>query len=244
MFVSSSVLSGGVSRVGDSVLSVGSSGFSVTNSGFAGCSNVSRVGTDVLSFGGVPSHNVGSRSRLEDPWGGIGSLFPGNGCVSSDLRGDILTDQCGVSSHNVSSRSRLQDPCGGVGSLFPGNSCLSSELKGNGTNNVRPLHSGVGDVSSGLEGPSRNGGGFSNTVGGDMAQVGELLRVMATSNLKSLMPKQDIKKFSGDCKEYHLFIRAFDKILVENLTSEGECIHYLSQFTEGRPHDIVESCMH
>ena len=78
--------------------------------------------TDVLSFGGVltnqggvPSHNVGSRSRLEDPCGGVSSLFPGNGCVSSDLRGDILTDQCGVSSHNTSSRSRLKDPCGGVG---------------------------------------------------------------------------------------------------------------------------------
>ena len=72
----------------------------------------------------------------------------------------------------------------------------------------------------------------------------DLVTTLISSNLKALMPRQEIRKFKGEHTEYFLFIKTFDSLIGENLTSDTERLRYLQQYTEGQPRDIVQACMH
>ena len=78
----------------------------------------------------------------------------------------------------------------------------------------------------------------------DQVSDENLVRTLVSCNLKSLMPAQQLKKFGGDNREYFSFIRSFDNIICENLTSDDDRLQYLNQFTEGRPNEIVKACLH
>ena len=78
----------------------------------------------------------------------------------------------------------------------------------------------------------------------DMQDDRDLLREMISANLKGLMPKQEIHKFGGDITNYRTFIRAFDSVIDSKLVNEDEKLHYLAQYTEGRPNEIVRSCLY
>ena len=71
-----------------------------------------------------------------------------------------------------------------------------------------------------------------------------LIKSLISCSLKGLMPTQEIAKFDGDYTKYHRFIRSFDNIISVKLTTDEERLHYLDQYTIGRPNEIVSACLH
>ena len=72
----------------------------------------------------------------------------------------------------------------------------------------------------------------------------DLVTALISSNLKALMPRQEIRKFRGEYTEYYIFTKTFDSLIGESLTSDCERLRYLQQYTEGQPKEIVQACMH
>ena len=70
---------------------------------------------------------------------------------------------------------------------------------------------------------------------------GQLLNNLVMYNMKSLMPKIEIKTFSGDFTEYSTFIKSFDNLIGSRLTENDERLFYLSQNTKGKPQEIVKA---
>ena len=72
----------------------------------------------------------------------------------------------------------------------------------------------------------------------------EVMKQLATCSLKALMPHREITKFNGDVTAYHTFILAFESIIGSQSVEDGEKLHYLEQYTSGRPNEIVRSCLY
>ena len=59
------------------------------------------------------------------------------------------------------------------------------------------------------------------------------------------LPKPDVVKFNGDVTEYNQFKHAlFDYRVGNKIMSSCEKLHYLYQFLEGMPKELVSSCMY
>ena len=58
-----------------------------------------------------------------------------------------------------------------------------------------------------------------------------------------LLPPTELTPFSGDVQSYNLFTRAFDSRIVSRVSDKSELLYYLAQFTRGKPHQIVKSCL-
>ena len=54
----------------------------------------------------------------------------------------------------------------------------------------------------------------------------------------------EIPKFGGDFIEYRTFIRAFDTLISSKLAGDNEKLYNLQQYTNGRPREIVRSCLY
>ena len=67
---------------------------------------------------------------------------------------------------------------------------------------------------------------------------------MLESSRRNLLPKSEIPKFGGDITKYHSFIRAFDAKIGNRSMDCEEKLHFLEQFTSGRPRQIVQACFH
>ena len=61
----------------------------------------------------------------------------------------------------------------------------------------------------------------------------KLMDTLISYNLKSLMPKAEVQKFSGDITQYRSFIRSFESIISSKLVDEEEKLYYLEQYTSG-----------
>ena len=72
----------------------------------------------------------------------------------------------------------------------------------------------------------------------------DVIRSLVTSNIKGLMPHQELIKFAGEYVRYHEFIRTFDSLIASKLISASDKLQYLRQYTSGRPQEIVRSCLH
>ena len=72
----------------------------------------------------------------------------------------------------------------------------------------------------------------------------ELIKNLISCNLKGFMPSQELKKFEGNYTDYFVFIRSFDSIIADKISSPGDKIHYLEQYTTGKANEIVRSCLH
>ena len=72
----------------------------------------------------------------------------------------------------------------------------------------------------------------------------DLFETLVTFTMKNSMPKTQIKTFDGDYSKFSLFLKSFDSIITSKLTDDEEKIYYLSQYTSGKPHEIVKACMH
>lgn len=89
-----------------------------------------------------------------------------------------------------------------------------------------------------------------NTVNASSKEVtskissNDILETLVSYNLKSLMPRLQIKPFSGDYTQYRSFIASFDNAISSKLSNNEEKLHYLIQYTTGRPNEIASSCLH
>ena len=67
---------------------------------------------------------------------------------------------------------------------------------------------------------------------------------LATHIQRSLLPPTDLTPFSGDIKEYRLFVKMFDARVANKTTDQSELLSYLEQFTRKRPNQVVRNCLH
>lgn len=58
------------------------------------------------------------------------------------------------------------------------------------------------------------------------------------------LPTLEISTFDGDLGRYRCFMRAFHTNIAVKLSDEEEKLHYLYQFTSGKPREIVSTCLH
>ena len=58
------------------------------------------------------------------------------------------------------------------------------------------------------------------------------------------LPTLEFSTFSGNSEYYPSFIRAFQSNIASRLSSEEEKLHYLLQYTIGKPRDIVSTCLY
>ena len=72
----------------------------------------------------------------------------------------------------------------------------------------------------------------------------ELIKNLIDCNMKGFMPSQELKRFNGDYTEYFVFIHSFNSVIASKLTSDQDKLHYLEQYTEGKPNEIVRACLH
>ena len=93
------------------------------------------------------------------------------------------------------------------------------------------------DTSTGLCGPSLTDPPV------EMSQ-GELMKNLISCNLKGFMPSQELKRFSGSYTEYFVFSHSFDSIIADKLNTDQDRLHYLEQYTVGKPNEIVRACLH
>jgi hypothetical protein len=71
-----------------------------------------------------------------------------------------------------------------------------------------------------------------------------LTQLIIEQQQRHLLPQSDVPKFGGDPMEYRPFIRAFDSQVASRTAMDSERLHYLEQYTTGRPKEMVRSCMH
>ena len=67
---------------------------------------------------------------------------------------------------------------------------------------------------------------------------------LLTQQRRSLLPQSQIQRFRGDPLEYKGFVRAFESRIASRTEDCAERLHFLDQYTEGRPNTIVRSYMH
>ena len=70
------------------------------------------------------------------------------------------------------------------------------------------------------------------------------IQALLTQQKRSLLPQSQIQCFRGDPLEYKGFIRAFESRIASRTEDCAERLHFLEQYTEGRPNNIVRSYMH
>ena len=58
------------------------------------------------------------------------------------------------------------------------------------------------------------------------------------------MPKTEIFKFDRDYTKYSALIKSFESTITSKLNNEKQMLYYLSQYTFGKPLDIVRTYMH
>ena len=67
--------------------------------------------------------------------------------------------------------------------------------------------------------------------------------VLAAHVQRDLLPPTELNPFTGDVQSYRLFLRAFDSRVASRTQDRSELLYYLAQFTKGKPHQIVRSCL-
>ena len=72
----------------------------------------------------------------------------------------------------------------------------------------------------------------------------QLTQIIADQHQRTLLPPSSIAKFGGDFTEYRTFVRSFDCRVANRTFDDNERLHYLEQYTVGRPRELVRICMH
>lgn len=58
------------------------------------------------------------------------------------------------------------------------------------------------------------------------------------------LPTLEMQTFDGDIGTYRCFMRAFHSNIAAKVSDEEERLHYLYQYTSGRPRELVTTCLH
>ena len=76
------------------------------------------------------------------------------------------------------------------------------------------------------------------------ASVANLEGVLSSQVRRTLLPSTELRPFSGEVKEFRLFMKAFEARIASKTDDEGELLFYLEQFTRGKANQLVRSCLH
>ena len=77
-----------------------------------------------------------------------------------------------------------------------------------------------------------------------MHQATDFIRHDIRMARKLQLPALDLTVFQGDSAKYKPFMKAFQANIARNVDCEAEKLLYLLKFTQGKPHDIVQTCVH
>ncbi|XP_076033078.1 uncharacterized protein LOC143020532 [Oratosquilla oratoria] len=100
---------------------------------------------------------------------------------------------------------------------------------------------GESDLGSQLENDSRDCRSTNQSNNDDQQTNRDIITTLMT---KTTMPVHVITKFSGQLDKYFEFIKDFDMLIDSKHVSDNEKLQYLKQYTEGKPHKIVRTCLH
>lgn len=68
--------------------------------------------------------------------------------------------------------------------------------------------------------------------------------LLAKHQLKSTLPRREVLKFDGDPIKFQIFLKSFTHTIEEKTDSEADRLYFLSQYTTGKPQQLVQSCFH
>ncbi|XP_062417298.1 uncharacterized protein LOC134126995 [Pungitius pungitius] len=73
-------------------------------------------------------------------------------------------------------------------------------------------------------------------------EISELL--LLQQHKASQLPPRELPVFEGDSLKFKMFMQAFKHCVEKKAASKGDCMYFLERYTRGRPHDLVQSCLH
>lgn len=76
-----------------------------------------------------------------------------------------------------------------------------------------------------------------------MRKQNEITAALVQQQLSLSLPPRNIPTFNGDLLSFRSFMKAFEQG-VEKKAEKADCLYFLAQFTQGHPHDLVQSCQH
>lgn len=77
-----------------------------------------------------------------------------------------------------------------------------------------------------------------------MQQQNKITELLVKQQKVSTLPQMDIPVFNGDPLEFGFFMKAFEHGIEDRTESNRDRLHFLQQFTRGRPKILVRSCSH
>lgn len=72
----------------------------------------------------------------------------------------------------------------------------------------------------------------------------EISELLLQQHKASQLPPRQLPVFEGDPLKFKMFMQAFKHCVEEKAASKGDCMYFLERYTRGRPHDLVQSCLH
>jgi len=92
--------------------------------------------------------------------------------------------------------------------------------------------------------PEDFGGVSAGTSSLENIRISKILSEIVKCNERSKLPSRNIEPFGGKLEMYTLFKTAFESMVAASSLTDEERLHYLHQYTAGRPHQIVETCLY
>ena len=77
-----------------------------------------------------------------------------------------------------------------------------------------------------------------------ISQQANVTEYLVKNHKASLLPDLTIPTFTGEPLEYKSFIRAIEHGIESRTSDNRDRLQFLLQYTSGRPHDLVKSCIH
>ena len=68
--------------------------------------------------------------------------------------------------------------------------------------------------------------------------------ILSSHVKRVLLPPTELRPFTGEVEDFHLFWRAFETRIMTKTEDQAELLFYLDQFTRDKPNQLVRSCLH
>lgn len=75
-------------------------------------------------------------------------------------------------------------------------------------------------------------------------QQNKLTQLLLKQQQQTLLPALTITKFTGNPLDFYAFHRAFESQTESKLKSNDKRLHYLEQYLQGEPKELIKGCLH
>ena len=58
-----------------------------------------------------------------------------------------------------------------------------------------------------------------------------------------MVSNQEVEIFEVEFTKYQIFVKSFKNVISSKLKDKGENLHYLLQYTNGKPRVLIETCL-